>query len=401
MPYCPSVFQRLLEPLDRRELKRIVAAHDGDKGVGKGATAWTCERHLKALLFGQFAGLASLREIEQALAAKPSALYHLGLRPPKRSTLSDASAARPAAVFRDLAAHLADRLGRSVRREGTALIEILDSSPIRLDSLARGRAGESRFAWAEADARIFGLKLHLLYAPRENRPVRFDITSPKTPDLAFGRGVALEAGVTYVFDKGYADYGWWRQIVEAGAVFVTRLKRNTHVRGGRARKAKGDGILADRRIRIGHKQPRGGAINPLYDTDLREVVVAREGKAPLRLVTNDLTRPAAEIAALYKERWQIELVFKWLKQNLKIKTFLGRSENAVKLQIYVALIAFLLLRLFQNRLAAASAASAKTLIARLKVALFDRLDLTGRAKPPPTGPKMRPPSPQLSFPLPC
>jgi len=401
VPYCPSVFQRLLEPIDRRMLKRIVAGHNGDKGVGSGASAWTCERHLKALLFGQFAGLASLREIEQALAAKPAALYHLGLRPPKRSTLSDASAARPAGVFRDLAAHLAERLGRSVRREGTTLIEILDSSPIRLDSLARGRAGESRFGWAEADARTFGLKLHLLYAPREARPVHFDVTSPKTPDLAFGRALEIEAGATYVFDKGYTDYGWWQRIVEAGAVFVTRLKRNTHVRGGRTRKAKGDGILADRLVRLGHKQPRGGATNPLYDTNLREILVDREGKAPLRLITNDFKRPASEIAALYKERWQIELVFKWLKQNLKIKTFLGRSENAVKLQIYIALIAFMLLRLFQNRLAAANAVSAKTLIARLKVALFDRLDLTGQAKPPPTSPKMRPPPPQLSFPVPC
>ena len=146
MPCVPTSFQRLLEPLDRRMLKTLVDTHQGDKGVGDGPRAWTCVRHLKALLFAQFADLQSLRDIEQAFAAKPAALYHLHLKPPRRSTLSDASKARPSEVFRDIAQHLLGAMARKPRIEGTALIQLLDASPVPLR--------DERFAWAEADARV-------------------------------------------------------------------------------------------------------------------------------------------------------------------------------------------------------------------------------------------------------
>ncbi len=340
MPHLRTAFHRLLEPLDRRVVNRIVTTHDGNRGVGGGDNAWTCQRHLKGLLFAQFAGLDSLRVIEQGLAARPAALYHLGLRPPCRSTLSDALAARPSAVFRDLCQYLMSTLARAKRAEGAELIQLLDASPIRLK--------DSRFGWAEADARVRGLKLHLVHDPRADRPTRFCVTSPKSSDIAVARTLPLEPGVTYVFDKGFTDYGWWQDIHEAGAVFVTRLKANAHRRDIRPQEVHADPIEADHRVKIGHKKPRGKAVNTLWDTELREITVAREGKKPMHLITNDLTRPATEIADLYKERWQIELFFKWIKQNLKIKTFLGRSENAVRTQIYVALIAFLLLRVFKT-----------------------------------------------------
>lgn len=391
MPYRPSAFHRLMEPLDRRVLHRAVETHNGNRGVGDGDTAWTCQRHLKALLFAQFAGLESLRKIEQGLAAKPAALYHLGLRPASRSTLSDASAARPAAVFRDLCAHLMGALARRGRAEGTALVQLLDASPIPLR--------DGRLTWAEADARVRGLKLHLLYDPEDDRPVRFDVSSPKRSDIAFARTLGLEQGVTYVFDKGYTDYSWWQDIHDADAVFVTRLKKNAHRREIRPLAVEGDGIRAVQRLKIGHRKPRGGATNPLYDTELREIVVEREdeGKQPLHLITNDHSRPAAEIAALYRQRWQIELVFKWIKQNLKIKTFLGRSENAVRIQIYVALIAFMLLRLFKQSHAKSHKAALSALLARLKVALLDPFDLSHKAKPPPRPPQKRTPPPQLKL----
>ena len=156
------------------------------------------------------------------------------------------------------------------------------------------------------------------------------------------------------------------------------------------------------RLKIGHRKPRGGATNPLYDTELREIVVEREdeGKQPLHLITNDHSRPAAEIAALYRQRWQIELVFKWIKQNLKIKTFLGRSENAVRIQIYVALIAFMLLRLFKQSHAKSHKAALSALLARLKVALLDPFNLSNKAKPPPRPPHKRKPNPQLKLQIP-
>jgi len=359
----------------------------GNRGVGTGEGAWTCQRHLKTLLFAQFAGLQSLREIEQATTARPGALYHLGLRPAKRTTLSDALAARPAAVFRDIAEAIIGQLTRRPRHEGQTLIRLLDASPINLR--------DTRFGWAEADARCRGLKLHLVYDPRARHPVRFAVTSPKISDLAHSRTIAIEPATPYVFDKGYTDYAWWQAIVTAGAIFVTRLKRNICRRQVRLNPTTDPTILVDAKLRVGHKKPRGGADNPLYDTELREIVVAREGRDRLYLVTNDHQRSAAEIAALYKERWQIELFFKWIKQNLKMKSFLGRSENAVKLQIYVALIAFCLLRLFQYSHASSYKGAASALLARLKVALFDPLDLSRRPIAQPKPPQLRKPPPQL------
>lgn len=370
-------------------MARIVAGHRGDHGVGRGAKAWTCERHLKAMLFAQFAGLNSLREVEQGLGAAPAALYHLNLRAAPRSTLADALALRPSEVFRDICQALIGRVNRTVRREGEQLIQLIDASPIPLR--------DPRFAWAEADARTRGLKLHLGYDPRGQAPCWAEVTSPKVSDLAIARDVPIEAGATYVFDKGYVDYGWWHTIHEQEALFVSRLKTNAYRRDVVGQTPVGSGILADNLIKLGHARPRGGALNPLADTILREILVAREGKEPLRLVTNDLKRPAAEIADLYKERWQIELLFKWIKQNLKIKRFLGRSRNAVKSQIYIALIAFLLLRMFRQTYAKSHGAGPKALVAKLKVALFGRFDLSNREKPPPRHPRQLPPPTQMAF----
>lgn len=388
MPFMRSAFARLLEPLDRRLVARAVRAHDGDHGVGGGDNAWTCERHLKSLLFAQFAGLKSLREIVEGLGAHSASFYHLNLRAPCRSTLSDANRERPAAVFCDIATALIPVAAGALRREGEALIRLLNSSPIPLKG--------NGFAWAEANARTRGLKLHLLHDPRQIRPVWFEVTSAKVDDVVAGRAVPLERGATYVFDKGYTDYRWWSQILAAGAFFLTRRKRNARCRAICEEPAAGDGILFDRRLKIGHRQPRGGAAkNPLYEMSLREVVVDRPDKdQPLYLLTNDLERPAAEIARLYKERWDIELLFKWIKQNLKIRRFLGRSENAVKIQIYVALIAFMLLRILHNTAARGFKASTALLLTQIKIALFNPFNLRKTVKPPPKPPALRPPNPQ-------
>jgi len=369
-------------------IARAVTAHDGDHGVGRGDNGWTCERHLKSLLFAQWAGLTSLRQIIAGLGAQSRSFYHLNLRAPCRSTLADANAERPAAVFRDIAQALIPIAAGALRQDSEALIRLLDATPIPLK--------DKGFAWAEANARTRGLKLHLLYDPRQNRPVWFDVTSAKVDDVVAGRAVPLEPEATYVFDKGYTDYRWWAEIVTAGAFFVTRRKRNAHCRSLAERAAVGDGILADRLVAIGHRQPRGGApLNPLYDVSLREIVVARpDHDQPLYLLTNDLQRPAVEIAQLYKERWDIELLFKWLKQNLKIRSFLGRSQNAVRIQIYVALIAVMLLRILHQTAARAVKASTALLLAQLKVGLFSPLDLRHSHTPPPRPPSLRLPHPQ-------
>lgn len=394
MPFMPSAFARLLEPLDRRVIGRAVREHGGDHGVGRGDKAWTCERHLKTLLLAQFAGLQSLREIVEGLAARSASFYHLNLRAPCRSTLADANAERPAAVFRDIALALVPVAAGALRRESEAVIRLLDATPIPLK-------GEG-FAWAETSARIRGLKLHLLYDPRHGRPVWFELTSAKVDDVVAGRAAPLETGATYVFDKGYTDYRWWADLIAAGAFFVTRRKRNAHRRHVAEKPALGEDILFDRHLKIGHRRPRGKAPkNPLYEAGLREIVVARPDKdEPLYLLTNDLERPAAEIARLYKERWEIELLFKWLKQNLKIRRFLGRSENAVHIQIYVALIAFMLLRILHHTAARSFHGSTALLLTQLKLALFNPLNLRQNKTTPPKPPSLRTPQPQRSFTFP-
>lgn len=171
MPHSPSALNRLLEPLDGRDMRRIVAAHDGDHGVGSGPRSWTCVRHLKALLFAQFSGLSSLRELCDGMAAQPASLYHLGLRLPRRSTLCDALSQRPSAVFRDICGGLLGQAQRAVRRDGAALIQLLDASPIMIR--------DPRSAWAEADPHTRGLKLHIGFDPRGSLLDWVEVTSPK------------------------------------------------------------------------------------------------------------------------------------------------------------------------------------------------------------------------------
>ena len=391
MPHSRSAFHHLLEALDRRLIARAVAAHGGDHGVGNGDNAWTCERHLKCLLFAQWAGLTSLRQIVAGLGAHSRSFYHLNLRKPCRSTLADANAERPAAVFRDIAMALIPIAAGALRQESEALIRLLDATPIPLKG--------DGFAWAEANARTRGLKLHLVYDPRQNRPVWFDVTSAKVDDVVAGRTMPVEPGATYIFDKGYTDYRWWSEILAAGAAFVTRRKYNAHCRLVAEHTAAGENILADRLIKIGHRQPRGGApLNPLYDVSLREIVVARpDHDQPLYLLTNDLQRPAVEIAQLYKERWDIELLFKWLKQNLKISSFLGCNQNAVRTQIYVALIDFMLLRILHHTAARADKDSTALLLTHIKFGLFNAFSLCQSKTPPPKPPDLRPANPQAHF----
>lgn len=389
MPFEPNGFLRFLQPLNRHAIDRAVERHQGNRGVGKGEKAWTCQRHMKALLFAQLTDLNSLREIEQGLDSKRSWLYHPDLRAARRSTLSDAMALRPAAVFRDICLDLMGQVSRQLRREGDAIVRLLDSTPIQLRS-----AG---FDWAQSDPHTTGLKLHFVYDPRGNQPVQLDITSPRVNDVTMARQFSTEAGSTWVFDKAYTDYDWWHRLVTAETVFVTRLKRNAKMQVIAEAEATGEAILSDRRVRIGHKQPRGGKLNPLYDVEMRVIEVERPDRAPLRLVTNDHARSAVEIAELYKQRWQIELFFKWIKQNLRIKSFLGRSENAVRIQIYAAIIAFLLLRLLQHAQPKGSTQTLKAIRTLLRINVLNAFE------PPPRRPKsihaqmelcLNPPSPR-------
>lgn len=327
-----SIFGSLLKLIDRRQFAAIVDRHNGD-AYDKSFDSWT---HLVSLLCGQLSGAASLRELAAAWQANAHHHYHLGVGPLRRSTLSDANKRRPTAVFAELFSLLVGQATGSLRRESKHVVRLIDATPVPLGRL---------LDWAQWNGRTRGLKLHVVYDPKADLPERLSITAATVNDITFGRQVPLEAGKTYVFDKAYCHYSWWTEIDQAKACFVTRRKTNARLRTICRRPSgpsEGDGftILSDAEVKLA--KPRRAKL----DIPLRRIRLRRhaDGKI-MNLLTNDMVRSAAEIAGLYKARWQIELLFRWIKQHLNIRRFIGTSENATRLQILAAMIAFVLLRI--------------------------------------------------------
>jgi len=193
---------------------------------------------------------------------------------------------------------------------------------------------------------VFGAKAHIVYDPNADRPVYFAVTPANVNDITAAKAMPIEPGATYVYDLGYYDYSWWAGLDEVGCRFVTRLKKNTPFSVIKENRTPRNGnIVSDR---IGHLPARlaNSRKNPLQ-VPVREITVIIDTGKLLRIVTNDLDARAEEIADLYKQRWQIELFFRWVKQTLRIRHFIGASENAVRIQVAIALIAFLILRMAQ------------------------------------------------------
>ena len=356
-----SRFAELLKGLPRDCFQKVVDRHGGDRYTKK----FHCWQQLTAMVYAQLAGASSLRELETGFNQHGTHHYHLDAVEVHRSTLAEANDRRNPKVFEDTVRLLMERAGKAIRKDRQELLYLIDSTTIALC----GRGSE----WAEDSAtRTQGLKVHLQFESGSQIPVHFMITAANVNDETEGKKIAIEAGATYVFDKGYCNYGWWDSIAEAKARFVTRLKTNAAVQevGWRAIPPQATNILSDRIIEFTHKSNRGGHINKCT-RQLRRIEVARErGKGWLVLVTNDLHSSAAEIAQLYKQRWEIELFFKWIKQHLKIKKFLGESENAIRIQLMTALIAYLLVAL--HKAAKQLTASLWEVLMTLRTGLFLR-----------------------------
>jgi hypothetical protein len=332
MRHQNTVFHSLTKHVPWHKFEQLVDKYGADELSRR----LTSKRHLIALLYGQLSGATSLREIATGTASHETRLYHLGAAPVKRSTLSDANSERPWQVFGELFTQMLQQADRGLRRATADVVRLIDSTSLRLSSLSKD--------WAAFSAGVFGAKAHIIYDPNADRPVYFAVTPANVNDITAAKAMPVEAGATYVYDLGYYDYGWWAALDEAGCRFVTRLKKNTPFTAVRENRVPGNSnIVSDR---IGHLPARLAASrkNPLQ-VPVREIRVIIDTGKMLRIVTNDLDASAEEIADLYKQRWQIELFFRWIKQTLRIKRFIGVSENAVRIQIAVALIAFLILRL--------------------------------------------------------
>jgi IS4 transposase len=331
MRYCDSIFGHLLKPISRRWFDGVVARHKAD-AYDKGFRSWD---HLTLLVFAQLGGTGSLRGLEAAWNANAHHHYHLGVGEISRSTVSDANARRPLAVFSETFAMVSRLAGRQLRREGEAMLSLIDSSPIPLGQV---------IDWAKWNGRIRGLKLHVAYEPACDNPTHFDITDANINDMEIGEQFPIKPGFTHVFDKAYCKYRWWTAIHEAQATFVTRQKTTSRFRAISWRKLKkrsGDGfkIIDDAEVKFVSKGDSKLSI------PMRRIRVRRDDGSKITLVTNDMERSAVEIAGFYKTRWQIELLFRWIKQHLHIRTFIGRNPNAIRLQLIAAMIAFVLLRL--------------------------------------------------------
>lgn len=334
MRHQNSVFHDLLKRVPWADFERLIAAHKADHRVRRLPT----KGQFLALLYGQFSGASSLRDIVGGLESHAVRLYHVGGRTVSRSTLADANAVRPSAVFSDLFALMVARAQRGLRRAIGEATYLIDSTAVRLGGIGS--------EWARFSAMACGAKVHVIYDPDADRPIYAAVTPAKVNDITAAQAMPIQAGATYVFDLGYYDYGWWAKMDEAGCRIVTRFKVTTPLAVVAEREVpQGEAILSDRIGRLPRRQAKNRR-NPMSAL-VREVRVQTESGKILRILSNDLDASAREIADLYKRRWAIELFFRWVKQTLKIRHFLGTSENAVRIQIAVALIAFLLLRMAQ------------------------------------------------------
>jgi hypothetical protein len=329
-----TVFQEILKPISSDLISKSVKIFNSDYDYEKFKT----HEHLQTMIYVHLNQMSSLRTLEVAINNQ-----ELGFSTKVcRSTLSDANKKRKADCFLWILEELLTLLPKKQKNEFSKIVRVLDSSPIQLKGYG--------YEWAKQHAthRCEGLKLHVEYDLGLGCPTRVQLSFPNFNDSSMGKKWPIEENIIYVFDKGYYDYDWWWSINEKNAHFVSRLKINAAIQIQQPFEIKANSdILEDGLFRFSNPRPRGGKKN-LYTSLVRRISVKREGKKPLILVTNLLHEPAEMIAQLYKSRWEIELFFKWIKQRLKIKKFLGKSENAVKIQLITAIIAYILVFLFKN-----------------------------------------------------
>ena len=334
-----SIFSQILGLIPRVMFDKAVRKHEAEKH----AKGMTCLSQFIALMFCQLGGARSLREIVGGLAASEGKLRHLGVsKAPTRSTLAYANEHRPWQVYKDLfedlvgLCHGEAALRKRKFRFKRPLLS-LDATVIPLCL--------SMFDWARYRTKKGAAKVHLVMDNSTLLPQYAVITEGKVADITAAKRMSFTAGAMLVFDRGYEDHNWWRKLTEGDVRFVSRLKDSTNYVIIEERPASPDpNVIRDEVIMLASEK------DPDKPMRLRRVEVwVEEKKNTLAFVTNDLKLAASTIAAIYKDRWQIELFFKAIKQSLRIKTFIGTSENAVQTQIWTALIAMLLVRLLQLR----------------------------------------------------
>jgi len=361
-----SLFSQLLQQIPRSEFGALVTKHKGERHA-KGFTCWT---QLTAMLFSQLAQADSLREICNGLACCLGKLVHLGIdRKPTKSNLSYANAHRPAAMFEDLFWAMTSRFRTEGRFGGRKHKFRFKNKLLSLDSTTISLC-LSMFPWAEFRRAKGGVKAHVLLNHTDYLPSYVLISKAKMHDSKVLKLLQLQPGSIVAMDRAYNDYKQFARWTEEGVYFVTRMKSTAVYSVVQSFPVpKGRNILSDEVIELTGSQAQKKCPHLLR----RIVVWDQENEREIVLITNHQTFGATTIAGIYKERWQIELFFKALKQNLKVRSFVGTSENALRIQIWTALIAMLLLKWLHHLSKAGWSLS--NLAAMLRLNLFTYRDL--------------------------
>jgi len=366
-----TVFSQLLKFLPRHEFESLAKEHH-QGGALRTTSRWS---QFVALTLGQLTGRQSLRDIEANLNAQQSRLYHLGTRGIARSSLSRLNEQQPhslyEALFSTLYARCRARSPKHAFRFSNPLYSV-DSSLIDL-SLAI-------FPWAHYALGKAAMKLHVGLNHAGHLPAFATITESRMHDIEIGRTLQFPKGSIVAFDKGYVDYQWFKQLDFKGIFFVTRLRRNAIWRVLERRDVDtATGVTSDQTIELTGVKPQKLGLPRLRRVGYRDLVTGQR----YEFLTNNFRLSAKTIAEIYKQRWQIELFFKWIKQNLKIKSFVGYSKNAILTQIWIALCTYLLLAYI--KFAARLDWSMQQMLRLLQLNLFMRRELMAllRGDPPP------------------
>lgn len=370
MSHHNTVFSQLLKLVPRHEFETLAIQHHSGRSF-RTASRWS---QFVSMAMGQLTGRAGLRDIVENMSAQLHRLYHLGSAKLSRSNLSRINEDKPYALYEALFGKLLHRCqgnapGHNFRFKN--LLYSLDASTIDLCL--------SVFPWADFRTTKSAIKLHVGLNHNGYLPEFVTVTEGKAHDVTIGRTLEFPKGSIVAIDKGYTDYAWYKQLTDKGIFFVTRLKTNAAYRVvSRQSVLKNKGLTCDQIIEFTGIQTAKKCPVQLRRIGYRD---AETGKRYIFL-TNNFKLSAKTIADIYKARWQVELFFKWIKQNLKIKSFVGTSKNAVMTQIWIALCIYLLLAFikFQSKLTK----SMQHILRLLQLNLFEKRDLMAllRGDPP-------------------
>ncbi len=369
MAHINTVFQQLLKLIPRHEFQKLANQHHVGQRLRK-ISRWD---QFLALTMAQLSGRQSLRDIEANINAQGVHHYHLGTKRIARSSLSRVNENQPFSLYQALFAYLLPRLSAGAPGHCHPFknrLFSLDSSIIELSL--------KLFPWADHNRSKGAMKVHVGLDHSGLIPAFVQVTDGRDHDVKIGRKFNFPKNSIVVFDKGYTDYGWYKDLTEKGIFFVSRQRDNAAYRVTQNHPVpEGSGVIADQTIELTGDRPRKISTPPLRTVHYQD---AQSGKTYVFL-TNNFSFDAQTIAAIYKDRWQVELFFKAMKQNLKIHAFVGRSRNAVLTQIWVAMCTFLMLSYlkFQSK----SGWTEQRIMRLLQANLFSKQSLMKLIKPSP------------------